>query len=125
VFYGGKLLAQLSGEAPEEVESAVSVLRVNRNAAVLIDSDRSREEDCINASKQRIIRELENIQAFSWLTDGREIENYLPASAISHAAKPEARSIARFEDIRDLLDEIENGAGKRFERSKRFLRREP
>lgn len=91
MFYGGKLLARLSGKAPEEVEDFISLIRINRNAAILIDSDRhpkteikgkekrkQRPRMSLNQTKMRIKGEVESVNGFAWITEGREIENYIP-----------------------------------------------
>jgi putative ATP-dependent endonuclease of the OLD family len=120
VFYGGKLLAHLSLDDPAEDQSLVSVLRVNRNAAVLIDSDRSQAQDTLNATKQRILAEITSMGGFEWVTAGREIENYLPTGVIAVAAAlPEsAHPLGQYQDVAEYLDSRSEGAGKRFERSK-------
>jgi putative ATP-dependent endonuclease of OLD family len=40
MFYGGKLLSHLSALPPAEAQQAISLLRLNRNLAAIIDSDR-------------------------------------------------------------------------------------
>jgi putative ATP-dependent endonuclease of OLD family len=53
VYYGGSLLAHLSVEDPEiDVDDLVKVLRVNRNAILILDSDRKRETDQLNPTKK-------------------------------------------------------------------------
>jgi putative ATP-dependent endonuclease of OLD family len=119
VLYGGKLLAHFSGDPPEEVAKLVSIFRVNRNAAIVIDSDRSQESDAINATKERISHEIEAMDGFAWVTAGREIENYLPSGAIAHVEAIEGiQSLGRFQDFADYLEAAREGAGKRFERTK-------
>ena len=50
---------------------------VNRNGAIVIDSDKTNENDEINETKQRIKNEFEKNNMFCWITEGKEIENYL------------------------------------------------
>lgn len=84
VFYGGKLLAHLTAEAPETDDlAAVAILRVNRNAILVMDSDRENADDELNAAKRRIIDEMERVEGRCWVTSGREIENYLPGAALA------------------------------------------
>jgi len=48
VFYGGRLLAHLSATDPDlNLDDVVKILRVNRNAIVLIDSDRRKKDEPI------------------------------------------------------------------------------
>lgn len=75
MFYGGRLLSHLSAE-DEEVSEFISLRRLNRNVAVVMDSDRTSKNARINETKKRIETELRD--SFVWMTAGREIENYLP-----------------------------------------------
>ncbi len=89
MFYGGRLLSHLSlNHDQPEVEDALNVLPllpINRNAAVLIDSDKGNKSSELNDTKSRIIDECEKSGSFHWVTEGREIENYLPVTAIEAA----------------------------------------
>jgi predicted ATP-dependent endonuclease of OLD family len=76
MFYGGKLLSHLSAE-DELVADFINLNRLNRSFAIVIDSDKGNEGDEINATKTRIASELEKIEGVTWITQGREIENYL------------------------------------------------
>jgi hypothetical protein len=121
VFYGGRLLAHLSGVQPfdsESQEQAVQIFRVNRNAIVLMDSDKSRKDAEPGQTKSRIVREVEALEGVAWITQCREVENYLPADALKRrfpemTAFPEA-----YDDIADFLDVFCTGEGRRFERNK-------
>lgn len=118
VFYGGRLLAHLSSSEPAG-SSGVPILRVNRNAIVLIDSDRKSADDAINATKRRILAEIEGVGGLGWITAGRTIENYLPSSPIAAVQGwGSVRSVERYEEFSGYLDEIEGGAGKRFLKEK-------
>jgi hypothetical protein len=75
MFYGGKLLSHLSMQH-EAVEEFVRLLPICRQAAILIDSDRSKVREKLRETKQRIISEVQNNGGFCWVTCGREIENY-------------------------------------------------
>jgi hypothetical protein len=78
MFYGGALLSHLTVEDDAEVDDFIHLLRLNRNAAVVIDSDRSDEGDDLNSTKRRVLDELAKIKAPAWVTDGYTIENYIP-----------------------------------------------
>jgi putative ATP-dependent endonuclease of OLD family len=119
VFYGGRLLAHLSASDPLiDADDVVQILRVNKNAILLIDSDKRDEQSAINATKQRLIDEMKEIGGIAWVTAGREIENYLPLSAIKLQAPLAETPLGRFEDIAEYLENTETGAGKKFERKK-------
>jgi len=83
-FYGGALLSHLSATENDTAaaDAFVDVLNVNRNAILMIDSDKSSESQSINATKRRVSAELESAGGFAWITQGREIENYLPVSTL-------------------------------------------
>ena len=80
MFYGGRLLSHVTA-ADEDLEQFVSLLRLNRNTAIVIDSDKSSSARSINATKQRIVSE--NAAGLTWVTDGREIENYLGSGDVT------------------------------------------
>jgi len=44
---------------------------------IVLDSDRTEEADSLNETKSRIISEFTDGVGFAWVTQGREIENYL------------------------------------------------
>lgn len=76
MFYGGRLLSHLSAD-DQLVTDFINLNRLNRNVAVLIDSDKENEGAEINDTKKRIGAELIKNGGFGWVTQGREIENYL------------------------------------------------
>jgi putative ATP-dependent endonuclease of OLD family len=121
MYYGGRLLAHLSADDPEhDAGDGIALLRLNRNAIMLMDSDKKKSADDINATKSRIVAEVNNMGGVSWVTQGREVENYIPSKAVAEIyAKPELKSLGQFEDVAAYLNEnIEVGEGERFERRK-------
>jgi len=82
LFYGGRLLSHLSAkdEDKEKSESSklIQLLLTNRNSAIVIDSDKREENAQVNSTKLRIKEEFENYKSFVWITEGKEIENYIP-----------------------------------------------
>lgn len=85
MFYGGKLLSHLT--AAEEVDDLINLLSINMNSAIIIDSDKSSARSSLNNTKKRIIEEMQNYSGFSWVTSGREIENYVPEAIRFEAIK--------------------------------------
>jgi len=82
-FYGGSNLANATFAAPEETdETFTNLLRLNNNIAVICDGDRiadSGKGSRIKGRVQRVKQEVEQIpSAFLWITDAKEIENYIP-----------------------------------------------
>jgi len=84
MFYGGRLLNHLSAEE-EEVEEFISLKRLNRNVSIIIDSDKVNANDDINKTKKRIVEEFNSNNGIAWITEGREIENYIEESRIVEA----------------------------------------
>lgn len=87
MFYGGGLLNQLT--VNEEPNDFINLLKLNRNLAIVIDSDKTSPQKRLNATKRRIIEEVEAIGALSWVTEGYTVENYVPNSIIQQAVNDE------------------------------------
>lgn len=86
MFYGGSLLNHLSAD-DEEASGLIDLLRINRNLAMVIDSDRPSIGAPLNATKQRVIAELEAMSAQAWVTHGYTIENYIPGDVIEEVIR--------------------------------------
>jgi len=88
LFYGGALLRHLSPADPA-VEDFVALPRVNRNFWVLMDSDRTSEEQPLGETKERVLTALAEYggEAGSWVTEGYTIENYVPPELLSEAVE--------------------------------------
>ncbi|VAW48838.1 hypothetical protein MNBD_GAMMA03-2022 [hydrothermal vent metagenome] len=96
MFYGGMLLSHLSFErdstkkislenidkVPEEL---IPILRINQNAIVVMDSDRKGPRGRIRRTKERVKYECEKNDGYCWVTEGKEIENLLPRTAINRS----------------------------------------
>ena len=125
MFYGGRLLAHLTCEDPTLVEEGISLLNLNRNAIVLIDSDKRKARSRVADTKKRIVTEIENIGGYSWITKGREIENYVPADSIARWLDSETPDqVDPYSDFFDYLDEVKSGLGSRYSRKKAVLAEE-
>jgi putative ATP-dependent endonuclease of OLD family len=86
--YGGSLLAQLDADSPGKPSETIHILTTNRNAAVLMDSDKKTAEETLEGTKmgktkRRIIEELKRVDGLSWVTAGRTIENYIPDAVLA------------------------------------------
>ncbi|MCP5197560.1 MAG: AAA family ATPase [Gammaproteobacteria bacterium] len=122
IFYGGRLLSHLSSEEPELVEGSISILRANRNCAILIDSDKSSQRKKLNNTKQRIIIEISKNEGYSWVTKGKEIENYIPAeSIISWKNRQNIEQVEQYVNFFEYLNKIENGQGDYYSSQKPLL----
>lgn len=122
MFYGGRLLNHLSGNDDIIDEDLISLLRINRNSFVVIDSDKKNSEDSINSTKKRIITEFGKR---CWLTDGREIENYLDKEQYESIAKGMDDSFAfKKGDFSNLLKKG-NGSLDKVDFAKRIIANYP
>ena len=85
LYYGGKLLSHYEANPdPNEINDFINILKINRNAVMVIDSDKKEKNSEINSTKQRIKDECSEIDLQCWITEGKEIENYLPKEAINN-----------------------------------------
>lgn len=116
VFYGGRLLAHLTANIPEEERTElIKILLVNRNVMIMIDSDKKKSADRLSSTKKRIRQEIENIGAIFWITKGKEVENYIPRDAIAELYNnTSVEQIGRYLSFSDYLDDIKKGEGKKF-----------
>lgn len=86
--------------------------RLNRNACIVIDSDRKNGNAELNATKQSVIAEFRKNSCLVWVTGGRTIENYVPevllneAIAHVHPQKGEPIKQGRFRDVTRLGKKI-------------------
>ena len=76
MFYGGRLLSHLSAR-DEALDDFIKIQKLNRNMAIVIDSDIKKSGEDINQTKKRIKKEFQGKGQFVWVTKGREIENYI------------------------------------------------
>lgn len=86
MFYGGRLLSHLSVD-DASVNEFISLQRLNRHVAIVIDSDKKNSRDSVNSTKKRVLDEIERANGFGWVTAGREIENYIPAPTMTDLLK--------------------------------------
>lgn len=86
MFYGGGLLRHLTADDPS-VEEFISLRRLNRHSAIIIDSDRSSPHARLTNTKIRVRDEFDraDMPGFAWITACRTIENYVPPSTLTAA----------------------------------------
>ncbi len=118
VFYGGKLLARLEAKLDED-SAGVNILRVNRKAIVIMDSDRNRPNESLGQTKLRIKSEVEKGKGLSWVTNGREIENYIPKKVFKKIyGLEELRALTKNGYVSNYLNNIVSGAGEKYLKNK-------
>lgn len=122
VFYGGRLLSHLSAESPDEDDSSINILRINRKAALLVDSDKKTKRSRLNNTKKRMIKEVQEIGGYTWVTQGREIENYVPSSVFARILDTTVSDeFEIYESVFDQLDRIQTGMGEYYRQRKPLL----
>lgn len=86
-FYGGSLLACTQFRSPTEAEKElINLFRVNSNIIVVCDGDRGAAKARVKDRVRRISGEVRKIPgAHVWITQGREIESYLPGPVFAKA----------------------------------------
>lgn len=102
LYYGGRLLSHYTAEAEER--ELINVLLTNRNAAIVIDSDKKGAYYHINNTKKRIQKEFQSANLFCWITQGKEIESYISHIAIELAlGKKVKRQCEQYELFPDYI----------------------
>jgi predicted ATPase len=84
MFYGGRLLSHLT-VSDDEVTEFIELQRLNRNVAIVMDSDKADDAAPVGHSKHRVAAEVASHGGLAWVTAGREIENYVPVTVIAAA----------------------------------------
>ena len=80
MFYGGRLLRHISMKHQFLTDEFISLLRINKNAMIIIDRDGISTTSQLNQTKKRINAETK--KGNCWITEGREIENYLTKNTL-------------------------------------------
>lgn len=86
MFYGGRLLSRLALDE-KAIDDFISLLPLNRSPAIVIDSDLGSAGQVVRETKRRIQQEIEQIGGLCWITEGREIENYVERDVREQAVK--------------------------------------
>lgn len=87
MFYGGKLLSHLT-MSEDALTEFISLRRLNRASAILIDSDKTNSRQHISATKKRIRDEFladDPAPGLAWVTKCYTIENYIPYEILKRA----------------------------------------
>lgn len=105
LYYGGKILSHYSANEALQ-KDLINILTTNQNSAIVIDSDRRTKKAKINSTKARIRDEFEKINGFCWITQGKEMENYLPAVAINQKYGTQKSNIGQYELFPDYIEKI-------------------
>jgi len=119
LIYGGKLLSHFSSSDPAETQSAIALLAINRNLALLMDSDKKKPWGRINDTKRRVKKEVDTLGGLSWITQGREIENYLSHDLLTAAVGEPVPALDQYEHFfNEFVPKLLPAKGKLFSRGK-------
>lgn len=100
MFYGGRLLSNLSFDFDWLKKELIPLLKINRNAFVVIDRDGKTIKAKLNQTKKRITEEIGTGNC--WITQGREIENYLTSDTLSNWLKSEHNTSSKIENDKNI-----------------------
>lgn len=103
--YGGKLLPHYKVEA-KNTSDFISILNINRHSIILMDSDKKNADETIRETKLRIKKESLESGNYVWITDGKEIENYIPVDAINQVYKVKESQIGQYDSFNDYIKSI-------------------
>ena len=106
-YYGGKLLSHYEASEKNDEDDLINVLRTNRHAAIVMDSDRRIKGGKLNKTKLRVKDEFSNNGLFCWITKGKEIENYVSAEAINKFYNASLKQIEEYELFPDYIRKYE------------------
>lgn len=81
----------------------IQLFRANRRSIIVIDSDKTDSNQRINRSKARIKKEFKEDNSLVWVTQGKEIENYLSQRLVKEVYRVD-KQIGQYEKIDDFLD---------------------
>ena len=94
MFYGGALLSKVAATdepSDEDIGEFVQLLSLGRRLIVVMDSESNSRDDRTNdvmdrgKTKHRIRGEVEGAGGLAWITNGRQIENYLAPEVATRA----------------------------------------
>lgn len=97
IFMYYSSLPKLNFDTDKFFGELINVLRLNQNAVVVIDSDNSNEDEQLSKIKEKMKTQCEESGGLSWVTDGKEIENYITKNVIKKACN----------DLRNIEIELE------------------
>ncbi|MGH1446190.1 MAG: AAA family ATPase [Cognatishimia sp.] len=113
MFYGGALISHLTA-SDEALDRFINLRNLNRNMAVVIDSDKSAPDDELKPHATRLLEEMKEGTGMIWVTAGREVENYIDGGRLQST-------------LQELHPQIYEGPGKtgQFDHAFHFYRKNP
>lgn len=117
--YAGTLLTHYSFDSPEFEEEYIRALKVNRNAIVLMDSDRAIASGALKPRVIRVRDEVTRSNGVAWVTWGREVENYIPPAILAEATG--VTGLQNCGQWSSVFEEIKQAGGSDFSNRKLTL----
>ena len=114
MYYGGNVLSHFDALHVDEMNDKIKMLLINRNVAVVIDSDHQpnpkpdkkgkarKPRLTLGTTKKRLIEEVNGLDGFSWVTEGKEVENYIPNNIWDAVAGIKVAIVDQYTVIPDL-----------------------
>lgn len=121
IFYGGRLLSHLNCDDPFLANETISILNVNRNSIIIIDSDKRSKQARINDTKRRLVSEFENRYAIAWVTKGKEIENYIPKRTVDLYWRINSKQVDPYASFFEHVDRYVRNGGSKYLQQKSVL----
>jgi predicted ATPase len=113
MFYGGRLASHLSAD-DDAAKEFILLRRLNRHGVIVMDSDKPSAGSDINETKKRLIHEFDKGPGHAFVTEGREIENYIEPDLLRAAiarAHPELTPPSNLGKFSNTL-KLRNAEGK-------------
>jgi len=118
MFYGGRLLSHLSF-GPDLTKELIPLLRLNRNAIVILDSERTAKHKQSAKWRKELVQRIKTeltltTNSLVWVTQGRDIENYVSKEALARFAESKWPGAFKINyDAYNQLDDIVRHGPKR------------
>ena len=97
-FYGGALLSHFDAQNSSDACEAVNIMRINRNAILIGDSDKTSKSSRLKPRLIAIKKAIEDVDGYVWVTAVKEVENYIPAAILSDIyQKQKLQEIGQYE----------------------------
>jgi putative ATP-dependent endonuclease of the OLD family len=98
-------------------EDLFNIIFINQNAIIVADQDRKSSTDSLSPQKQVLIEKCKAENILFWLTEGKEIENYLTPWVIKRSIKRLRKvnidiSIDDYDDFSEVIDKSLRQIGK-------------
>ena len=102
VCYGGSVGSHITFDS-ETADKLVEATKICRHSIYIADSNRNDNASRIEKEMQRIRNEVMDAGGYGWITEGREIENYLPLSLLMEVGVPKSGEFNKYSDIYEVI----------------------